>query len=206
MRILSRDFTIWEKIVLLILVLALMGISYYEFIDQPVRQGIEEAHKQRDALKIDLDHINVLISDYRDHEDELKREKELRKPMPSYNCSAEELNILNDILSMYPYSFTFDKITLERNQIRRGFTFSFTVPTFDAAAQIFTRLSDSPIRCLIGRIECSGINIEEDNVINVKADGAFYETRVDALVDAVLEELIAAQEQAAAQAAAEAAA
>ena len=50
------------------------------------------------------------------------------------------------------------------------------------------------------------MDAEDGNTVNVKANGTFYETRVDAVVDAVLAELIRDQEAAAQAAAAQAAA
>ena len=192
MRLLTRDFTTLEKIVLLILILVLMGLGYYQYIDQPIRQGIEEAHAEQEELQRELNLINVRISDYNNRAEELNEARELRKPMPSYNHSEEELQILNDILSASnDYSTSFDKITLEGNQIRRNFQIAFIAPNFETAKGIFSRIAGSRIRCLIGNIDCSGIEEENGNIISVKADGTFYETKVGAVTDAVLAELLA---------------
>ena len=195
MRILTRDFTKLEKLVLLVLILVLMGLGYYQFVDQPIRRGIEEAHAERDKLQVELNAINIRISDYNYRAQELEAARELRQPMPSYNASEEEIAILNSILyESNDYSFNVDKITLNGEQIRRAFTLNFTAPNFETAKGIFTRLSFSHIRCLIGNIDCSGIDVADGNVVNVKADGTFYETRVNAVSDAVLEEVIAAKQ------------
>ena len=203
MNLLTRDFTRFEKLVLLFLTLVLMGLGYYRFVDQPVRNGIEEAHAERDNLKLQLTVINRRISDYKLREEELIEAREIRQEMPSYNQSEAELQILNGILTLADqYALAFDKITLDGNQIRRNFQLSFTAPNFETAKGIFSRLSVSQIRCLIGDIECSGVDVEDGAAVNVKADGTFYETKVNAVTDAVLDELIRAQE-AAAEAAAE---
>ena len=202
MRLLTRDFTTVEKLVLLVLILFLMGLGYYQFIDQPIRRGIEEAHAERAALQLELDAINIRISDYKNMAEELREARELRQEMPSYNQSEQELQILNNILEISDrYALSFDKITLQDNQIRRGFQFSFTAPDFETAKGIFTRLSGSRVRCLIGDIECVGVDTQDGHVVNVKANGTFYETKVDAVVDAVLTELIQQQQQEAANAA-----
>ena len=200
MRLLTRDFTTLEKLVLLLLILVLMGLGYYQFVDQPIRRGIEEAHAERDKLQGELNAINVRISDYNYRAQELQAARELRQPMPSYNASEEEIAILNGILNeSNDYSFNVDKITLNGEQIRRAFTLDFTAPNFETAKGSGTRLSASRIRCLIGNIDCSGIDIKDGNVVNVKADGAFYETKINSVTDAALEEVIAAQEQAQAE-------
>lgn len=202
MNLLTRDFTRFEKLVLLFLTLVLMGLGYYRFVDQPVRSGIEEAHAERDNLKLQLTVINRRISDYKLREEELIEAREIRQEMPSYNQSEAELQILNGILTLADqYALAFDKITLQENQIRRNFQISFTSPNFETAKGIFARLSASRIRCLIGDIECSGVDAEDGAAVNVRADGTFYETKVNAVPDAVLDELIRAQEAAAAEAA-----
>lgn len=202
MNLLTRDFTTVEKLILLVLIVFLMGLGYYQFIDQPIRNGIKEAHVERDALQLELDAINIRISDYRNREEELREAKELRQEMPSYNQSEQELHILNDILTLSNrYALAFDKITLDKNQIRRGFQFSFTAPDFETARGIFSRLSASRVRCLIGDVECDGAETEEGRIVNVRANGTFYETKVGAVVDAVLAELIQLQEQGADKAA-----
>ena len=43
MKILSRDFTLKEKILLLLLALVLIVLGYYQFIDKPCRRDIAEA-------------------------------------------------------------------------------------------------------------------------------------------------------------------
>ena len=157
-----------------------MALGYYRLIDQPVRQGIEEAHAQRDKLQGDLADVNRRIADYETRVAELDEARELRQFMPSYNGSEEELQILNGILSASDnYSLNVEKITLEGNQIRRG---------------IFARLSASRVRCLIGNVDCSGLSKNADGTsISVRADGAFYETLSDAASDVALEELLRAQ-------------
>ena len=195
MKILSRDFTALEKLILLILVLILMGLGYYRFIDQPVRKGIEEAEAQCEKLQVDLNDVNFRIQEYLDRLNELNEAKELRQSMPSYNSSEEEIKILNDVLSAATsYSFNVEKITLSENQIRRNFTFSFTAPDFRRVKDIFYGLSNSHVRCLIGNVECGGLTVSPDgDSISVRADGAFYETLMDAERDAVIDELLAEQ-------------
>ena len=195
MKLLSRDFTALEKLVLLILILVLMGLGYYRFIDQPVRQGIEEAEAQQEKLQADLNNVNGRIQDYLDRLDELNQAKELRQSMPSYNSSEEEIRILNGVLgAARNYSFNMDKVTLSGNQIRRSFTFSFASPDFGNVRDIFTGLSNSRVRCLIGDVECGGLTMTpEGETISVRANGAFYETLMDAEHDAVIDELLAEQ-------------
>ena len=197
MKLLSRDFTALEKLVLLVLVLLLMGLGYYRFIDQPVRQGIEEAEAQQEKLQADLNDVEGRIQDYLNRLDELNQAKELRQSMPSYNSSEEEIRILNGVLgAALNYSFNMEKVTLSGNQIRRNFTFSFESPDFGNVRDIFTGLSNSRVRCLIGNVEYGGLKIDPESKrvsVSVRANGAFYETLMDAEHDALIDELLAEQ-------------
>ena len=40
MKVMSRDFTLLEKLMLILLVLILLGLAYYYFVDQPVRSTV----------------------------------------------------------------------------------------------------------------------------------------------------------------------
>ena len=54
MKIMSRDFTTREKIMLLVLTLILLAAGYYAVIDQPIRTAINEAKCQQDELNTEL--------------------------------------------------------------------------------------------------------------------------------------------------------
>ena len=209
MRILSRDFTALEKIVLLVLVLVLMGLGYYQFVDQPVRKGIAEAEAQSEQLQEKLDVVQRRLDEYYGRVEELEKERELGRMMPSYNAAEEELQIVNRVLeTSEEYAVAFQDVTVDNAQVRRNFTLFFTAADFESAKGILTRLSNSSVRCLIANVECSGVEAIElfeipigegenaetivqarqvPSVVNVKADGAFYETTVGANTDPALE-------------------
>ena len=48
MKVLSRSFSLKEKILLLLLSLILVGLAYYQFVDQPVRSALATAGLDRD--------------------------------------------------------------------------------------------------------------------------------------------------------------
>ena len=59
MKVLSRDFTLKEKILLLILSLALIGLAYYQFIDQSVRSELAIAQSEKESLQVELDAVQM---------------------------------------------------------------------------------------------------------------------------------------------------
>ena len=54
MKIMSRDFTLKEKILLGILTVILLGAVYYLAVDQPVRSALGEAASEQENLNTEL--------------------------------------------------------------------------------------------------------------------------------------------------------
>ena len=56
---LNREFTVGEKILLVILALIIIGLAYYRFFYIPCQDSIMKAQSQRDALQNDLNVAQV---------------------------------------------------------------------------------------------------------------------------------------------------
>ena len=130
MKIMTREFTTREKILLLILTILLVGLLYYQFVDQPVRKQLETAKNDAEMLSIQVKALDAKIGAMR------KMQKEMddliasgtESEMGSYNNSKEEMAILNDVLAnTQQYSINFSNVTRDGDQIRRDFTLLFTV-------------------------------------------------------------------------------
>ena len=55
MKIMSRDFTRTEKILIAVLALILLGLFYYQFVEKTVRQSITNAQSEAQMLQTELD-------------------------------------------------------------------------------------------------------------------------------------------------------
>ena len=71
MKVLSRDFTLKEKILLLILSLALIGLAYYQFIDQSVRSELAIAQSEKESLQVELDAVQMQLAQLKKMEQEM---------------------------------------------------------------------------------------------------------------------------------------
>jgi len=195
MKILSRDFTTKEKLLILVLILFLIGLAYYQFVDQPVRKAIETAQNEKAALQVELDAINVKIAQLEKMQreiDDLSQGGTIRM-MPSYNNSKAVNTLLNNVLGDLGYSITFSKVTRDGDQIRRNISLQFTALDYDTVNRVLTELTTSEYRCLIDDVQCSAISrrtIEEaeESAFNVGATLTFYETMVGGTADAGLPE------------------
>lgn len=191
MKALSHSFSVKEKIAILIMVLILMALGYYYFVDQPVKNGIKEAAYQRDELQAEYDMLTIKVMQLLEMESELDgMDMSDLSYMESYNASKEEMAFLNDLLQAADqYNISFSDVTKDGDQIRRPFTLQFTASSYQTAKEILKKLYDSPNRCLIADVALTGSN-EDYNVlsgdVSVSLSAFFYETMVGGTPDSGL--------------------
>lgn len=191
MKVLSRDFSLKEKLLLLLLSLVLVGLAYYQFVDQPVRSKVESAHAEASSLSAELKTVDAKLERMHRMRDELDDVTAggSASEMGSYNNSKEEYTLLNDILGdTLKYSITFANVTRDGDQIRRNFTFQFTTDDYEAMERMIGELEENHYRCLIGDLRCTASrdgDVTEGN-ITVNGTATFYETMVGGTPDAGL--------------------
>ena len=153
MKVLSRDFTTKEKVLLVILLLILLAFSYYRFVYIPCVNTVNEAHSRRDDYQVEMLTALAKEQQLRQMQSELDELGELQNAsrMESYNNAKAELTLLNSVLEKADsYSVSFAGATRNGDQIRRNFSLSFSTGDFAAAKEIIDRLSESEYRCLLG--------------------------------------------------------
>ena len=191
MKKLNREFTTREKLLILLLCLILVGLAYYQFVDQPVRTALTNAHAERDSLNTELTDVQAKLKVMRRMRDEMEdvTGSGTVSEMRSYNNSKPEIALLNDILRDTPeYSITFANVTRDGDQIRRNFSLSFTADSYETVQRVIKQLTNSPYRCLVGDLKISvarGGTMEE-GPISVNATATFFETMVGGTADAGL--------------------
>ena len=198
MKVLSRDFTLKEKLLLLLLSLVLVGLAYYQFVDQPVRSKVESAHAEANALTTELKTVEAKLEKMHRMRNELDDVTAggTASEMGSYNNSKEEYQVLNDILgNALTYSITFANVTRDNDQIRRNFTFQFTMDDYEAMEEMIDDLLENHYRCLIDDLRCTASRDGDvtEGTITVNGTATFYETMVGGTPDAGLPESKPAQ-------------
>jgi len=200
-KILSRDFSRGEKIILVLLAFVLVGLAYYQFVDKMVRESIEKANAEADAIQVELTGVNAKIKRMEEMQAELDSitSDPSASYMGSYNNSKEELAFLNDVLGgTLQYTITFSNVTRDGDQIRRNFSLQFTTADYAGMERIMKQLCDGKLRCLINdisytitRYNYSAAEREEYGVdyyerVNVNCTATFFETMVGGTEDAGL--------------------
>ena len=189
MKILSRDFTTKEKILLLVLVLILLALAYYQFVDQPVRQAIATAQSEQEALQIELTAVNAKVATLERMQNEIDQvsSSEHVTQMPSYNNGRNVTKLLNDVLGHLGYTINFSNVTRNGDQIRRNISLQFISPDYATMERVFQDITGSEYRCLLDDVSGTVSNrYNEDNSITVNATATFYETMVGGTPDSGL--------------------
>lgn len=180
MKIMSRDFTTREKIMLLLLTIILLGAGYYVVVDQPVRIAISNAKSQQDELNTELMLLQTKaasLSQMQSELDYIEQGTSLGK-MGSYNNSKAELDELNQLLKdANTYDISFSDVTRDGDLIRRSFSLTFSASDYNKAAELVKSLCSGEWRCIISdlRVVSDGDDLNVGSV-NVGVTATFYET------------------------------
>lgn len=191
MKIWSRAFTRTEKILLVALLVILLGLAYYQFVDKPIRKAITSAEAECESLQTEIDVLQAQVAYLAKMQaelDDLTGSGSLTR-MESYNNSQAEITLLNDILAdTDEYSISFSNVTRSDNQIRRSFTLKFKSPDYEAMRYVIDSLCASEMRCMVSNVKCSiSQNASESGyTITSTVTATFYETMVGGAVDASL--------------------
>ena len=195
MKFLSRDFTLKEKILLLVLLLLLFGLAYYRFVYVPCSEAISRAQSEQETLQTDLLVMLAKEGQLKNMQKELDELGELQQTsrMESYNNAKAEISLLNGVLEAADsYSVTFSGVTRDGAQIRRDFDLQFKTATFGDAKEIVKRLAESEYRCLLGDMKYTtdyqrapqsqtsgGVvigGVRYNTAVNVSVTATFFET------------------------------
>ena len=186
MKVMSRDFTTKERILIVLLILVLLGLVYYRFVDQNVRTAIANSESEAQMLQTQLDAAQAKLAAAKKVQktmDDLEASGELSW-MGSYNNSKAEVAFLNNILAdTMEYKIDFDNVTRSGDQIRRSFKLQYKTTDYAAAQAIMRKLCAGDNRCLIGDVKCT---IANDGTVAMQQSATFYETMVGGTPDAAL--------------------
>ena len=191
MKIMSRDFTTKEKLLLLFFALVLVALAYYNFVDKPVRAALASAAAEQESLQTELQSVQAQLERMHRMRSELDDVTAggTASEMGSYNNSKLEIESLNRILGdTLKYNISFSNVTRSNDQIRRNFNLSFTVDNYETLERVVSALTQNQHRCLIGDLNCNSTrnsNVLDGNV-SATTTGTFYETMVGGTPDAGL--------------------
>jgi hypothetical protein len=185
MKVMSREFTTTEKVLLVVLSLALLGLLYYRFVFVTTSDMMAELEGEKADVQAELDVAKTKLQKLQ----KIKKElggidiKDYPK-MESYNNSKKETAFLNKVLSKASdYSISFSDITRNGDQIRRSFALQFVTKNYKAAVSTVDDLTNGKYRCLVDDINYS---LGDNGDSNVDLTATFFETMVGGKEDSAL--------------------
>ena len=189
MKVFSRSFSTKEKILILILVVLLVALVYYRFVDQSIRSSLNDANSKIETTQSELDISTAQLARLKNMDKELNNyEAGGSSMMPSYNNIKAELAMLDSILaSTWDYTLNLHDPVLDGDLIRRDIDIRFTTDSFGSALGVVRAFSNSDLRNVIKNISySSSTGRDGSESVTMNMGVTFYETIVGGTRDAGL--------------------
>lgn len=189
MKILTRAFTLKEKILIGILILIILGLGYYKFVDMNVRDGLAAAKDSIETNQAELEISTAMLQKLQSMDKELTSyEAGGITYLASYNNIKEEIAFLDSILKdTVSYRLNLSDPVLNGDLIRRNISIQFVATGYEQARSIVNQFSTSQLRNIIQDISYSGGGSYNGvTTASVTMTVTFYETIVDGTPDAGL--------------------
>ena len=183
MKLLSRNFSTKEKLLIALLAIILIGLVYYKLVYKNIQTALANANAEASTLQSELEMAQIKEAQINQMKNDMTTLSKSPK-MGSYNNSKLETAFLHTVLSgISDYSISFSDVTRNGNQIRRNFTLQYRVPDYDTACDIMKQLTHGEYRCLINDVSCS---VGDNGATSISLSGTFYETMVGGTPDSAL--------------------
>lgn len=151
--IMTRRFTLREKILLLVLILVLLVGLYFFLVHYPVQNQLTEIENERAEWQMRYDALEVKAGIYRDMKEELDEILKLPEDeltvMPKYNNIEPLMKELNRIFLGTEPSLNYGSMSTNNRIVSRPIRFSFKTPDFDKAKEVLRELTHTGWRCLL---------------------------------------------------------
>lgn len=188
----NRAFTKDEKVLLVLCIVLIFAISYYQFVWKSTNKIIE----QYDIAMIEDELFNaqlkaIKIKEMEKYIDEHKDQAIGR--VADYNNLQNEIIELNEILSeALTYKLDFEDATTDNKIVRRNVNITFQTKSYSAAKEIIESLKNSRYKSLLRDIDilAKENGLQSTGLVDVKLKVTFYEGITEAVAHAGLQEYI----------------
>ena len=158
---LSKQFSLREKILLLILAILALLAAYYFAVHRPVTETIEKCAIESDELNTEI----TILSAKKQKKDDMLLELEQIKAsgdtavVPDYDNLDRIVAFLNNVLSNTEnYSLSVSGVVKAEDSsgiVRRSMVLKFTCPDYNSAKEAINKLQNSSFCCRLGAMTFS---------------------------------------------------
>lgn len=171
----KREFTMREKVLLLILVLIMMVAGYYWLVAMPVEARITEAQAEeadyQDRIMMEMVRAKQLKTMREALEEAALKNEAPVSQIPMYDNLENVMVELDAILTpAETYSLTFSDVVPQEKMIARPIDMTFTCGSYTAARNIVNNLYYSMYRCTIDNITMTAGKGERDGAPDLNQD------------------------------------
>jgi len=179
--VLSREFTIKEKILLLILAVILLAELYFLMVHQRVEREFAEAASRIEVATVSY---NIERTKGTRKQEMLKKIREAAqdssaRPLPEYDNSTNVVAYLNGVLAAAEeYNLVFNEVEFSNYVALRPINMSFSCRGYPAIRDIVGQLENGPYYCEVTGLSMAAENGVEDmtgEVVSVQMTAVFYE-------------------------------
>lgn len=177
----SRKFTLREKVLLLVCAVILLGLFYYRVVWMETAETITASNTS--SIQDEIMIQEAMSQKKTQMEDELKTNSaNTLGEIAPYNNISNEMNELSTILqSADSYELSFSEATLEGTTVRRNIDVTYHASSFQNLMKILQSLHDCKYRCMIGNVNiqtasAQSASIQKSSDLNVSLTITFYET------------------------------
>ncbi len=175
----KRQFSLRERVLMVVLALLLLTCIYYILVEKPVQNALMDASQRQSEAESQLVIASAQLRKMRQMQAALSQlEQSAKAEVPDYDNAKNVVELLNRAMAMTnDYTLTFQPVTTEGAIVRRTIQMNFQCKNYATAKQVLQTLLDSNYRCRITSVSvtCSNGNDIRYEEVTVKASVTFYE-------------------------------
>lgn len=174
-----RQFSLRERVLMVILALLLVACVYYILVEKPVQDTLLDASQRQSEAESQLTIASAQLEKMHQMQAALEQlEQSAQADVPDYDNAKHVMELLNKAMALTDnYDLSFQAVTTEGAIVRRPIDMSFRCNGYATAKRVLQTLLDSNYRCRITAMSVTGgqngdIDWEE---VTVTASVTFYE-------------------------------
>ena len=169
---LSREFTLRERLLLLACVVLAVGIFYYQFVHKGIRQQIRDSSTESMELEIQTEQA-VAAEIANMQQTIMNNENKKAGDVAVYNNLAAEISYVGFIMNgkAENVSLAWGNPVLRGTTVRREVRVSFSTDSYQHLKEILDGFYECPFRCILHDISLSDNTPSTTTVTTTNADG-----------------------------------
>jgi len=175
----KRQFSLRERVLLVILALLLLTCVYYVLVEKPVQDTLLDAKLRQSEAESQMTIASARLENMHQMQSALEQlDQSAQADVPDYDNAKNVMKLLNEAMAMTDeYTLSFQSVARDGAIASRTVQMNFRCGNYATSKRILKTLLDSDYRCRITsmRVSCTeGRDVRAEEV-DVNASVTFYE-------------------------------